>query len=93
MSARYIDRRTPWEIRRARRQNSPASVEAVCIGCGCRDSHACIDTTFGEPCFWIKVDRTLKIGVCSSCEHKIEEYEKRILASRGVAEGAEGAQA
>ncbi len=81
-------------MKRARRQNPvqpiklisslrPRTIEppltvASCIGCGCTDLRACLDALFGEPCFWIKVDRKLQIGVCSSCEHKLEEYEKRV---------------
>jgi hypothetical protein len=37
---------------------------AKCIGCGCDDLHAC------RPggCCWLRVDRELKVGVCSNCE-------------------------
>jgi hypothetical protein len=86
---------------RARRQNPPAVIpivtqnselrtlnssgEAVCIGCGCSDSHACV-TVLG-PCWWIKADYGLGIGVCSECDHKVEEYEDRVLVSRKGAKG------
>lgn len=86
-------------LTRARRQNaaSPVSLltpnsalhtpncrqEATCIGCGCTDSHACLPLV-GNPCHWLKVDRKLKLGVCSECEHKLEEFERR------VAENLEG---
>jgi hypothetical protein len=88
---------------RARRQNPPASIpasviphpspiEAVCIGCGCSDSHACV-TAFTldfqasglQACFWVKVDYELGIGVCSECVEKVGEFETRILASYGDA--------
>jgi hypothetical protein len=74
---------------RAKRQN-PATVAmlpsiqvAKCIGCNCTDIAAC-DTIIG-PCFWIKVDYKAGIGVCSECEHKIEEYKTRINRLNGVA--------
>lgn len=41
--------------------------EARCIGCGCTDSHACLDK-FRAPCHWLQVDRETGIGVCSCCE-------------------------
>ena len=66
--------------------------DAKCIGCGCTDSRACTHPVIG-PCFWVKVDYELGIGVCSECVEKIEEFEEKILASRGVVacscEGAE----
>ncbi len=63
-------------------------VEAVCIGCGCSDSHACVtaltlDNTELSACFWIKVDYELGIGVYSECPEKVEEFEDRIMKSRG----------
>jgi hypothetical protein len=36
------------------------------------------------------VDYTLGIGVCSECPEKIEEFETRVLASRGGAEFTKG---
>jgi hypothetical protein len=51
---------------------------AHCLGCNCTDVHAC-DTILG-PCFWIKVDYQAGIGVCSECDHKIEEFEARVNA-------------
>ncbi len=79
-------------LARARQQNPPSGLSlltphsalatphsvAVCIGCGCTDNRACIDQTFGTPCSWLKVDRKLLIGVCSHCEHKLEEFERRV---------------
>jgi hypothetical protein len=56
---------------------------ARCLGCNCTDAAAC-DTILG-PCFWIKVDYKAGIGVCSECEHKIEEYETRINRINGAA--------
>ncbi len=40
---------------------------AACIGCGCTDSHACYDERDGGPCYWVRVDRTARLGVCSTC--------------------------
>ena len=59
--------------------------EAVCLGCGCSDSHACTHSVTG-PCWWIKVDYSLGIGVCSECPEKIEEYENRVNVHHGDAE-------
>lgn len=39
---------------------------ATCIGCGCDDLHACADL-FGDPCYWLTVDRAAGTGVCSQC--------------------------
>ncbi len=83
-------------IARALHQNPPAHVpfltqnpklktqncrqEATCLGCGCTDSHACLPLV-GDPCHWLKVDYKLGIGVCSECEHKMEEFKSRIQES------------
>jgi hypothetical protein len=40
--------------------------EATCVGCGCTDSHACLDENH-SPCSWLKVNRKTGMGVCSSC--------------------------
>lgn len=57
--------------------------EAVCIGCGCKDSHACASETTGA-CFWIKVDRELRIGVCSECADHVAAFEERCNRARGM---------
>ena len=43
--------------------------EAVCLGCGCTDSHACVDewSSEGAPCFWLEVNYEVGIGACSNC--------------------------
>ncbi len=92
-------------LARARRQNPPSPVplltmnselgtlnshrEAVCIGCGCSDSHACVTGfTLDAPasglqsCFWIKVDYERGVGVCSECADKVGEFEEKINTMR-----------
>lgn len=39
---------------------------ATCIGCGCDDLHACVDSLLG-PCSWLRVDYETGTGVCSEC--------------------------
>ncbi len=69
--------------------------EATCIGCGCRDSHACMVKVTPRaragtrkrrvqavPCWWVKVDYSLGIGVCSECVEKLEEFEEKQLSCR-----------
>lgn len=34
----------------------------TCVGCGCTDDRAC-----RHGCFWLRVDRIERKGVCSSC--------------------------
>lgn len=36
--------------------------ETTCIGCGCNDNFAC-----NGGCYWIRLDRTEGLGVCSEC--------------------------
>lgn len=43
---------------------------AVCIGCGCDDMHAC-----AEGCWWLRVDRKVQLGVCSSCEVDVPRWD------------------
>lgn len=45
--------------------------EAKCVGCGCTDSQAC----FGG-CYWLKVDRKKRRGVCSSCPEKARGFKE-----------------
>lgn len=40
---------------------------ATCIECGCADHNACVDDADGGACYWLVVDRTAGLGVCSSC--------------------------
>lgn len=43
---------------------------ANCIGCGCDDHHAC-----GDGCWWLRVDYGARLGVCSSCEAFVEQWD------------------
>jgi len=56
--------------------------EATCIGCGCDDSHACIDS-FEEPCGWLIVDRREARGVCSRCPNHLARWKAgdRVLSA------------
>ncbi len=44
---------------------------ATCIGCGCDDYHACFDEKCGHTCYWLRIDRKVKRGVCSCCEDAV----------------------
>ena len=50
--------------------------ESTCIGCGCTDNNACIDTVDGYPCSWLVVDRMTGKGVCSECPGHLREFRK-----------------
>lgn len=56
---------------------------AVCIGCGCDDMHAC-----EEGCWWLRVDRDVQLGVCSSCEGDVARWDAgdRTLSESATAE-------
>ncbi len=47
-------------------------MENECIGCGCSDTKACVNSV--EPCNWLAVDETLGLGVCSSCPDHAERF-------------------
>lgn len=47
-----VQRRNPFVIR--------------CVSCSCTDIQAC-DNGFGDPCHWISVNATRRLGVCSEC--------------------------
>ena len=56
---------------------------ATCIACGCDDCHACFDKNTGNPCHWLRVDRKLKLGVCSCCKHSVKKWDDDIqMASK-----------
>jgi hypothetical protein len=82
MLARAMRQNPPSEALFFARNPEPIALkpdgEAFCIGCGCTDGHACVHSVTG-PCWWIKVDRKLGIGVCSECEEKVETFETMAL--------------
>ena len=51
------------------------SEEATCIGCGCTDSHACVDD--GVPYHWLRLDLTNAKGVCSACPDHVSLFDQR----------------
>lgn len=48
---------------------------ATCIGCGCDDNHACWDEAAGNPCGWIRLDRSVGLGVCSCCLDHVARWD------------------
>tara|TARA_R110002096_G_scaffold172484_10_gene346219 strand:+ start:1480 stop:1836 length:357 start_codon:yes stop_codon:yes gene_type:complete len=42
--------------------------EAVCIGCGCTDTSACIEIGSSDTCHWVEVNYDAALGACSNCE-------------------------
>lgn len=48
----------------------------TCIGCGCDDENACLDTATGQGCSWLRVDRENCLGVCSCCADHVERFDK-----------------
>lgn len=42
--------------------------EAVCIGCGCTDTNACIESGTNNTCHWLEVNYEAGLGACSNCE-------------------------
>lgn len=44
---------------------------AMCIECGCDDFHSC-----AEGCTWLRVDRNVGLGVCSSCAHRTQDWDR-----------------
>lgn len=48
---------------------------AVCIGCGCHDLRACCNEDSGQPCAWVRLDRTAAAGVCSECSHLVARWD------------------
>lgn len=59
---------------------------ATCIGCGCDDDHACM-----QGCGWLRVNRHIGRGVCTSCPDKLrtwDEGEYSLPPARGDAHQA-----
>jgi hypothetical protein len=48
---------------------------ASCIGCGCDDLHACFDELAGTPCSWVRLDRSVELGVCSVCMDHVARWD------------------
>ncbi len=48
---------------------------ATCIGCGCTDHAACTNHSTGEPCYWIRLDRSIALGVCSECGQHVARWD------------------
>ena len=48
---------------------------ATCIGCGCDDFNACVNTVSDMPCHWNRVDRKSGLGVCSECSEHIGRWD------------------
>lgn len=47
---------------------------AVCMGCNCNDLNAC-ETPSGAPCYWLRIDEELLIGVCSECPDFVAQFD------------------
>jgi hypothetical protein len=45
-------------------------VQAICVGCGCTDAHAC-----EGGCSWLAVDYAAGVGVCSNCSHALAAWQ------------------
>jgi len=56
-------------------QEQTMSLEAMCIGCGCTDFKACYDAEEGAPCHWKRVDRAVRLGVCSTCKELVKDWD------------------
>ena len=48
-------------------------IEARCIGCGCTDGRAC-----DGGCYWVRLDRSREIGVCSCCGHLAAQWDGEV---------------
>ena len=49
---------------------------AECIGCGCTDMCACVSED--GPCYWLRVDYSRGVGVCSRCPERVAEWDAAI---------------
>jgi hypothetical protein len=47
----------------------------VCIGCGCDDENACLDSTTGQGCTWLRRDLQVQLGVCSCCPQHVQRWD------------------
>lgn len=49
---------------------------ARCVGCGCDDNHACFDEQKSAVCTWLRLDRAVRLGVCSACPGHIDRWDR-----------------
>lgn len=49
-------------------------MENECIGCGCTENNACMSSN--ENCHWLRIDKELSLGVCSSCPDQVKAFEQ-----------------
>lgn len=54
---------------------------AACVICGCDDFHACVDDEEAlwidaNPCYWLRVDRELRMGICSRHPESVEAWDR-----------------
>lgn len=50
----------------------------TCVGCGCTSNNPCfkeISETRGQSCSWLRKDSGMKLGVCSFCKERIDEWD------------------
>lgn len=59
--------------------------ECQCIGCGCTDSHACIEPFLEQPCSWLVVDRAAGVGICSECPTEVDRWQRGDRTVKGGA--------
>lgn len=52
---------------------------ATCLICGCTDNSACHGSVNGAPCYWVFVDYSQEIGVCSECVEFVQALRKGTL--------------
>lgn len=48
----------------------PVGTVSTCVGCGCTDLHAC-----EGGCWWLRVDREQRKGVCSQCIDHVDAWD------------------
>lgn len=46
-----------------------------CIACGCHDQAACWDEVAEQPCYWLRLDEGVRLGVCSACPGAVERWD------------------
>ncbi len=43
-------------------------IDITCIQCGRTDLNTCSDSGTEQGCHWVRIDRSLHLGVCSACD-------------------------